>query len=93
MANQQSTGRKLIVSVILGIATWGGLIAAAIVLEYFFNPPAPRGLQGMPPIPAIFLSAVFFGWIPAIVVGVKKFKKARMRGGSLTDAADDLQSR
>jgi hypothetical protein len=75
MTDEKPITKRLIIPGVFGVATWGSLIAVSLVLEYLFNPPAPRGLHGMPPIPAIFISALFLGWIPAIVVCVRKFRR------------------
>jgi len=62
-----------------GIGTWVVLIGIALLCEALFNSGSRGGggSPGMPPIPAIFLSALFLGWIPAGIAGLWNDRKQK----------------
>ena len=58
----------------VAVATWAILIGLSILLEYLFNSASPVGSGGMGPIPVFYIAALYLGWIPALIVGLWKFR-------------------
>ena len=62
-----------------GIGTWVFQIGVAILIEFLLNSGSGPGAgsPGMAPIPALFLVALFLGWIPSGIAGFWNYRKQK----------------
>lgn len=57
------------------LASWSSIIALSLVLEWLVNSKSQVGSGGMNLVPAIFVSAVLFGWILAALIATRFTRK------------------